>query len=112
MEGSNCSCHKELDRKNLGIKVDQDELNSIILVNTKISCARQAATPAAIPDGVDEKHVRLYVKGALDALAEAQFLASTWWKSMQHKHQLPTDRHIHIDFQSGEFYEVVTKASE
>jgi len=116
-EEKSCSCHQDhgndlVDRKDLGIKITQEELNSITLVNTKISCARQAATPASIPDGVSEQNVKLFVKGALEALAEAQFLAQVWWSTMQVKYQLPTDKHIHVDFLTGEFYEVLAKTTE
>lgn len=85
----------------LASKEDVDEFK---LVQNKINCARQAVTPSAIPDGVDDNKVKLFVQAAIDSLASYQWLQQDLWARMIEKYDLPKDKNVYVDFGNGMFY--------
>ena len=87
-------------RKNLGKIVDEDELRSIDLVQTKISCARQAL--GIVPEGTQEQ-MGFYVQSCIDSLGNYTWLQKDWWSNIIKKYELGTDN-VYIDFNTGELY--------
>lgn len=98
------NCNTGLKRINLDIKITQSELNNIKLITNKLSCCKQAASPASIPDEIDPAKGTLFVKAALDALGEVQTLNDYWWEHIKQEYELPVDKNIWVDFTTGELY--------
>jgi len=91
-------------RKNLGIICTEEELQTIQLIQNKISCASQAASPLSIPNGISEEKAKWYIQAAIDSLASYRWLESEWWKEMKLKYSLPQGHNVWIDFDTKEFY--------
>jgi len=92
------------ERKYLGISCTKEELDSIKLIQNKISCASQACRPDAIPDGVDEIKAKWFIQSAIDSLASYRWLEEDWWSEVKKKYELPKDVNVWIDFDNAEFY--------
>jgi hypothetical protein len=99
-----CNNIPEEKRKYLDKKCTEEELNSIRLISTKISCSRQAVHPSNISEDCTERQAELFVKGAIKAQSEAMFLENNWWQSMTAKYKLPEK--TYLDFKDGSFYTV------
>lgn len=91
-------------RKDLDIKTDKQDLDSFKLIQNKIACAKQAVSPSAIPDGVDESKVKLFIQSAIDSLANYQWLEQDLWNMIIEKYSLPKDKNVYLDFNDGSFY--------
>jgi len=91
-------------KKNLGIFCEKFDLDSIQLLQNKISCASQAAQADAIPDGVNEHKARLFIQAAIDSLGGYKWLEKDWWENAKKKYNLPNETVVWIDFVTGEFY--------
>jgi hypothetical protein len=121
----NMTCDVNGIRRGCNAFCTKDELDSIKLIRNKVSCAIQALDPRTVPvptqppsiapkevqdayqksRQVLEEQVRMFVKGCLDAKAEAVFLESDWWAAMIEKYHLVGN--TFIDFSNGEFYHLV-----
>ena len=100
----NCNTQQEGTRKGLNIFCTKEEIDSIQLIQNKISCASQACSPDAIPDGVDETKAKWFIQSAIDSLASYRWLENEWWKEMKVNYNLPKDVNVWVDFDSMEFY--------
>ncbi|MDR1997168.1 MAG: hypothetical protein LBQ83_02445 [Candidatus Margulisbacteria bacterium] len=92
-------------RKDLGIKAEQAEVESLVLINNRVNVAEQAARPVDLPASVTKEQVQLFVSAALEAKAEALSLQRQWWQEILAKYtELPKDENVFVDFETGEFY--------
>lgn len=91
-------------RQNLGIKVSQVELDSLLLFNTRISVAGQAASCTEISRSATLEQVKLYITAAIDVQAEAREQQRGWWREIIVKYKLPKDKEIFVDFSTGDLY--------
>ena len=118
-------CNVNGIRKNLGKKCTREELDSIKLIRNKVTCAVQALDPATLrvpvlpPAGAQaevreaydkqrqtfEEQARMFVKGAIDAKAEALSLEEFWWADMMSSYSLPP--YTFIDFMTADFYQLM-----
>lgn len=91
--------------KNLGVKAEPEELNSLIMINNRVNVANQATQPTNIPPNITKEQVKLFVDAALEAKVEAMDLQRQWWKEILVKYtDLPKDKNVFVDFETGEFY--------
>jgi hypothetical protein len=99
-------------REDLNIKATRDEVESLILINNRVNVAEQAARPADIPQGVTPEQVQIFVNAALSAKAEALNLQRQWWNEIFAKYpQLPKNKNVFVDFETGDFYLNLTSDS-
>ncbi|MDR1996814.1 MAG: hypothetical protein LBQ83_00595 [Candidatus Margulisbacteria bacterium] len=92
-------------RKDLGIKATREEVESLVLINNRVSVAEQAAQPVDVQPNVTKEQVQLFVSAALEAKAEALALQRKWWQEILAKYtELPKDENVFVDMDSGEFY--------
>ncbi|GBR74967.1 hypothetical protein NO1_2049 [Candidatus Termititenax aidoneus] len=92
-------------REDLNIKATRDEVESLILINNRVSVAEQAARPTALQQGVTQEQVQVFVNAALNAKAEAMNLQRQWWNEIFAKYpQLPRDKNVFVDFETCDFY--------
>lgn len=95
-----------LKRKDLAVKCTKEEFESMRLIRNRVICAQQVLNPRMVPqEGVTEDQVRLFVKGAIEAKAEAMFLEQDWWYEMNTKYKLPDQ--THLDLITGGFYQII-----
>lgn len=114
-------------REDLNIKCSQEEINSLRLIRNKVTCATQALNsnmiripqepPETSSESVKEEYklrksmleeqARFFVKGAIDAKAEANFLEEDWWTQMIKKYNLTGS--VFIDFETCDFYRLLDK---
>ena len=85
-------------------KCTQEEIEDLQLIVNKITCAKQAINPRNIPEECTERQAELFVKGAIKARAEAEYLESYWWRSMIEKYKI--DNKCYVDFNKRQFYKV------
>jgi hypothetical protein len=57
---------------------------------------------------VTREQIKLFVEAALEAKAEAMSLQRQWWREIFAKYpELPKDKNVFVDFDTGEFYLLV-----
>jgi hypothetical protein len=98
-----CNCNPSAKRIILG-NIEYDDLSKFELIVNKIDCARQAARPDAIPDGIDPDKAKLYIQAAIDSLATYTWLEKDMWKTVKEKYNLPKDKNVYADFIDSVFY--------
>ena len=91
-------------RKNLGIVVDAKTTKAMEILNNRVQVAKQAITPATLPDGVTQDQVNMFVKAAIEMYANYQSEQSELWNDIKKVHQLPADQDTFIDLVTGELY--------
>jgi len=91
-------------RKNVGIICEKQDLDSIVLIQNKISCASQACSIGSIPEGIEDRKIKLYIQAAIDSLATYQWLEKDWWDRARLKYKLPSNINVWIDFNNNQFY--------
>ena len=103
---NDCSCKTdEGKRVDLNIRVTEDEVNNIKLISNKVSCAEQAASPGAIPDGISSDKVTLFIKAALSYLGEIRSIRDYWWVEVKKTYGLTESKEdIWVDFDTGDLY--------
>lgn len=99
-------------RKDLGIVVTREELDSIKLIRNRATNALQAMDSRNIivppkdaseqQKFIAEEQGRIFVKGAIESRAEAQFLEEQWWADMIQKYNLVGN--VYVDFGTGGLY--------
>jgi hypothetical protein len=98
-------------RKYLGIKCDKEEKDSINLINNRLSCADQALNvsnihliedPSPEAKAFAEEQGKIFVKGAIEYKAQAQFLLNDWWETVREVYNLPEN--AQIDTKTYEFF--------
>jgi hypothetical protein len=84
--------------------VTKEEKDSMVLINTKLTCAEQALS--VIPPGLEDNDARNYVKGCIDSLAEYRWLEKDWWDEMRKVYNLPEKDYfeVFLDFSTGDLY--------
>ena len=101
--------HDKVVRKDLGVKATQDETESLLLLNNRVQVAAQTARPANLPPGVTPEQVQVFVQAAINARAEALSMQRGWWNEIFAKYPaLPKDKNVFVDFDTGEFYIMVS----
>lgn len=93
-------------RKNLGIKALRDEVESLVLINTRINTATAAAQIKNFPAAATKEQILLFIEAALNTLAEARQMQRTWWQGIKAKYpKLPIgQQNVFVDFDTYEFY--------
>ena len=91
-------------RKNLDKTVTQNELYSIVNIQTELSVGKQATAPDSLPEGVSQERAAAYFAGALQMLAAAQTKERLWWDAIKKKYELPADKNVYVDFTDGALY--------
>lgn len=94
-----------MDKKVLKV-VSKEEKDSMVLINTKITCAEQAMK--IIPSGLTDDESKNYVKGCIDSLAEYRWLEKDWWDIVRNKYDITKEEYfeVYLDFDTGELYVV------
>lgn len=87
-------------------KIQETELDAIILIRNKMDCAMQAVKIGAIPEDpeINFKQIQAYYSAAINNLAEARFLEKSWWKDIFGKYNIENKKEVFIDFDTGELY--------
>ncbi|MDR1322871.1 MAG: hypothetical protein LBK68_00355 [Candidatus Margulisbacteria bacterium] len=100
-------------REDLNIKATRDEVESLILINNRVSVAAEAARPTAFQQGVTPEQVQVFVNAALNAKAEAMNLQRQWWNEIFARYpQLPKNKNVFVDLDTCDFYLNLTSASD
>ncbi|MDR2430707.1 MAG: hypothetical protein LBD99_00390 [Candidatus Margulisbacteria bacterium] len=95
-------------RENLNVKAAREEVVSLIMINNRVNVAAQAASPVNVAPNVTREQIKLFVEAALEAKAEAMSLQRQWWREIFAKYpELPKDKNVFVDFDTGEFYLLV-----
>jgi hypothetical protein len=99
-------------RKDIGVTITREELDSIKLIRNRATNALQAmdsrnivVAPKDASDKdryISEEQGRIFVKGAIESRAEAQFLEESWWSDMIQKYALVGN--VYVDFGTGSLY--------
>jgi hypothetical protein len=55
------------------------EISDLGLIVNKIACAKQAVSPAALPEGAPPAETKLFFRDAIFTLAEYRFLQRVFW---------------------------------
>ena len=95
------------NRKYLNIFCTEEEMMEMRLIQTRNTCARQAAQVQSIPQGVSKEDLNLFVKAAIEALADATLMEQLWWERVIKKYNLRTvepNKPIYLDFDIKDFY--------
>ena len=88
----------------LGAQCTESEVRELELIQTRVSCARQAMRADMIPPGTSEDIIRTFVQAAIESLAQYTWLEKKWWDEMKEKYNLPRDKNVWIDFNRRMFY--------
>jgi hypothetical protein len=92
-------------RQDLNIKATREEVESLILLNNRVSVAGEAAQPAVLQPGVSAEQVQVFVQAALNAKAEGMNMQRQWWREIFGKYpELPRDKNVFVDFETCDFY--------
>lgn len=70
------------------VSVSVEEREGMNLIITKISCAEQALKMLPHLKDYSREELILYIRGAIDNLAEARFLETVWWLDILQKYTL------------------------
>jgi hypothetical protein len=97
-----CSMKQNLVRKNIGTSATAEEIDSLKILQNRLSCSNQALSIGSIPDNVDQNKVNMFLKAAIESKAESLFLMDNWWKEVLIKYKIESNSHV--DLQTGEFY--------
>lgn len=88
-----------MERKCIG-EISQEKIDSLSLIITKISCAKQALR--ITPDGTDEDK-KLFTQSVLDSIGTYEWLQKEWWEEIGR--ELGTNRaSLYLDFSTGKVY--------
>jgi hypothetical protein len=82
-------------------KVSGEELKSLELIRTKITCSRQALH--ITPEGTEEKR-QFYIQSVLDSFSNYSWLEKDWWNGIFETYKIDKSFNVYIDFTSGELY--------
>lgn len=84
--------------------ISKEEKDSMVLINTKLTCAEQALS--VIPPNFTDDESKNYVKGCIDSLAEYRWLEKDWWDIIRERYTLPKKDYyeVYLDFDTGELY--------
>jgi DNA repair exonuclease SbcCD ATPase subunit len=98
--------HPPNQRKNLGVKAAKDEVEDLILANTRVDVASEAAQFRKYPPEAAKEQIMAFVEAALETRAEALASRRKWWEEIKTRYpQLPWAKYnIFVDFDTGEFY--------
>ena len=109
IHGPNCTCGIQGARVSLGKYVDADKVKELRIINNRIDCANQALRASAIPDGVSDAKVKMFVAAAIEALADYNMLMSDWWDIARETYKFDEGVNVYVDFKTGELYYFDTK---
>lgn len=99
-----CSVNEGKVRKNLGVNVGPEMLKSINIIQNRLDCATQAMSPAAIPSNIDQNTISVFIRSAIEAVADYRLMQSDWWNTVKKEFNFADDVEVYIDLGSGEFY--------
>ncbi len=88
-------------KKILGIAT-KEEIDSIDLIKTKMSCVSQ--TLKILPEGIKEEQINYYIQSNVDLLGTYQWLEKDWWEQIFKKYKIEKNTNVYIDFDTGELY--------
>lgn len=91
-------------RKNLGVKVTEEERSTIDLILTR----KETASALDIsPSITDQATKDAYYKAAITVLGDMKFLEKNWWKSTLAKYEIVKnfgEVDVFVDTSTGELY--------
>ncbi|MDR1323046.1 MAG: hypothetical protein LBK68_01260 [Candidatus Margulisbacteria bacterium] len=81
----------------------KDRIEVDILRN-KMFCAKQAASPEALPEGVSKVKALSFFKEAIFALGDAEFLYEKFWQDIAARHNISKElqERLYIEFATAE----------
>lgn len=84
----------------------EEDHNSMLLIQTKITCATQALS--TFPSGMTTDELRTYTAGCVDALGTYRYLEKQFWIHARQAYADIFEGHdpaeIYLDLDSGTFY--------
>jgi CXXX repeat modification system protein len=87
-------------RQNLGVVVNEEELNSMKILRNRITCTEQMLK--TIPVGIDQETMDKYVKSVVEERSENEWLVEVWWEKINKKYNLRGE--IFIDHLDGSLF--------
>jgi hypothetical protein len=72
-------------------QLQRDDVKRHELILNKFYCAKQAASPAAVPPNVPRAAAEKFFRESLFALGDAKYLVNDFWQGLTRKHQLDKD---------------------
>lgn len=90
--------------RNKIVTIGETERDSMVLINTKITCAEQALR--VMPEGLTDTESVNYIKGCIDSLSDYKWLEKDWWYKIRKAYNLTEEEYpmLHLDFDSAEIY--------
>jgi CXXX repeat modification system protein len=89
-------------RKNVGVIIDKEELNSIRLIYNKLAATSQMLK--TIPEDVSQEAMNQYVNSVVDARGEVEWLQQNWWEAVILKYGLSSVNDLYVDFNDGNLF--------
>lgn len=102
--GPNCTCGMQGKRVSLDKFIDMEKVKELRIINNRVDCANQALRASAIPDGVSDTKVKLFIAAAIEALADYTTLMSEWWDVVRAQYGFDDGINVYVDFKTGELY--------
>lgn len=90
--------------KKIIASITNEELETLEIINNRISCAAQAACPYSILDTTPKEKTLLFIEAALITKADAQYLEKKWWNEIKQKYNIQKNIEIYLDFTTQELY--------
>ncbi|GBR76934.1 hypothetical protein NO2_1406 [Candidatus Termititenax persephonae] len=94
-----------MSRRKLASLSGEDTRNFEISVN-KVNCAKQAARPGAVPEGASPDEAEKFIREAIFARADAQYLQDFFWRDLAWRYGIGTKdvSRLYVDFDAGELF--------
>jgi len=87
-------------RKNIEKFVTGEELDSMNLIQIKITCANQALE--SFPNNLPKEYVGEYTKACIESLTQYKYLENDLWRNLRKNYDVAEE--IFLDLESGQFY--------
>lgn len=91
---------KGMKRTNLNVNVTKEELDSMKLIQYKLSSTAQMLK--TVPEGVSVEDMDRYVASVVNARGECEWLQQNWWDGVLQKYGLTGS--VYVDLGDGSLY--------
>lgn len=82
--------------------LEKQEVDSLELIQIKISCSKQALQ--IVPYTSNNVEKKFYYQSVLDSYCNYKWLEQDWWKSIIAKYNIHTNSKIYLDYITREIY--------
>jgi hypothetical protein len=82
------------------------DLDNLALIVNKLSCAKQAASPTAVPADIPSDEARVFFRNALYTLSDCRFLQKVFWRELAANFKVSATDFLKmtVSFNAGELF--------